>query len=132
MKQNTHGSIRIVQNIISLALILIGTVVFIGGYVISGGYLIGSVVLVLGLVRSMYLIIRRRGLRDNPKIFNVVFVSSILCWSGFIVSTLILFLYPSFYGFDLEIIANWSVPAFWMYFLAFGLTSVELFRTIRR
>ena len=100
-KSKKDLSVRAVQNILPIGLLLVEVV-----FVFSGAGLhvlsVNLGILVVGVLSGFYLILTREAKDGRMKDMHISTVASLLCWIWFTIAILVLVINPSIYGTDFD------------------------------
>lgn len=131
---------KVMQNLLSIGLLAIGSVITFFTYDIShllkitNSFVVifsGLFLILGGAGTGMYLMFRRTLLAEDATRPSSLTIVATLCWVFSAISLLLLFFYPSFYGFDLEILFNSLKAIFGWGIAGIVLTIIELTRTLK-
>lgn len=124
-------SIRVVQNLACFCLMVGGAVSTFFEHNWSSFLfpIWGLITAALGGILGLYLIFRRTLIDGKQKKPHPLALLACICWALAALSAIMLIVYPTFYGFDLEILFNSMKAIFGWSLAGVVLTSIELFHT---
>jgi cation transport ATPase len=123
--------IRTVQNLVCFCLMVGGATLTFFEHNWSGFLfpIWGLITAAIGGILGLYCIFRRTLFDGNQKKPHPLALLACICWALAALSAITLMTYPSFYGFDLEILFNSMSAIFGWSLAGILLTSIELFHT---